>query len=96
MITLIFYFQVFVHGSDFESLINKGVPKDILPTEYGGTSDSIDTIMSYWEEKIKDNYEKLKDEVTKYGVDEKKRTGKPKNPESLFGVDGTFRKLEID
>jgi hypothetical protein len=31
-----------------------------------------------------------------YGVDEKKRVGKPKNSESLFGLEGSFRQLVID
>jgi hypothetical protein len=31
-----------------------------------------------------------------YGVDEKKRVGIPKNFESLFGVEGSFRQLMID
>lgn len=35
-------------------------------------------------------------EDEKYGVDEKKRIGKPQNNESLFGIEGTFRQLNID
>jgi hypothetical protein len=31
-----------------------------------------------------------------YGVDEKKRVGRPKNSDSLFGLDGSFRQLVID
>jgi hypothetical protein len=31
-----------------------------------------------------------------YGVDEKKRVGRPKNSESLFGLEGSFRQLVID
>lgn len=74
----------------------KAIPKDILPIEYGGNSDSIDVILKYWEEKITTNFENLRYEVNNYGIDEKKRPGKPKNSESLFGIDGTFKKLEID
>lgn len=33
-------FQVFVHNEDMEALY-KFVPKDILPTEYGGNGGSI-------------------------------------------------------
>lgn len=31
-----------------------------------------------------------------YGVDEKKRVGRPKNSDSLFGLEGSFRQLVID
>jgi hypothetical protein len=36
----------------------------------------------------------VKDE--NFGVDEKKRVGRPKNFESLFGLDESFRQLMID
>ena len=35
-------------------------------------------------------------EQEKYGVDESKRPGKPKTPVDLFGMDGSFRKLNVD
>ena len=79
-----------------ESLFNSGIPKDIMPKEYGGECESINVIVQSWEQKIKDNYERLVEDVKIYKVDERKRIGRTKNPESLFGIDGTFRKLEID
>jgi hypothetical protein len=36
----------------------------------------------------------LEDE--KFGVDEKKRVGRPKNADNLFGLEGSFRQLAID
>ncbi|KAG5672152.1 hypothetical protein PVAND_002305 [Polypedilum vanderplanki] len=87
--------RIYVHGNDMNSLF-KVIPRKLMPKDYGGDSDSISEIIEQWEQKIRANYEYLQDEITKYGVDEKKRIGKSKNPETLFGIDGTFRQLEID
>lgn len=38
----------------------------------------------------------FKDEDLNYGSDEKRRVGVPKNANFLFGVDGSFRQLNID
>lgn len=71
-------------------------PKKILPIEYGGENGSIDEIAKHWEKKVLANRQMLIDATTKYGVDEKKRIGMPKSAESLFGLEGSFRKLDID
>jgi hypothetical protein len=88
-------FQIFIHGHDLESLY-KHVPQKILPTEYGGEAGTMDEITSSWEKQIFANRQYLIDQSTLYGVDEKKRIGRPKNPESLFGIEGSFRQLEFD
>lgn len=73
----------------------KVIPKHLLPKEYGGDAGPIQAIIEDLEKRViafQDYY--IEDE--KFGVDEKKRVGKPKNPESLFGIEGSFRKLAID
>jgi hypothetical protein len=75
---------------------HKIIPKSVLPTEYGGDAGSIEEIVQFWTDKVIANRDFLIEQAEKYGVDEKKRIGKPKNPETLFGVDGTFRQLQFD
>lgn len=78
------------------SSLHEIIPKSVLPIEYGGENGSIEEIVQHWEEKIFANRQLLIDLTSKYGVDEKKRVGKPKNPETLFGIDGSFRQLQFD
>lgn len=73
----------------------KVVPRKLLPKEYGGEAGTIQEIVDNLEKTLLENRDFfIEDE--QYGVDEKKRIGKPKNSESLFGVDGSFRQLAID
>lgn len=72
----------------------KFIPKRLLPTEYGGEAGPIQNIIDEWEKKLLANVEYFKEEET-FGTDEKKRVGRPKNAETLFGVDGSFRKLDV-
>ncbi|GAB0090863.1 hypothetical protein DMENIID0001_056310 [Sergentomyia squamirostris] len=85
--------KVYVH-SDLESLY-KHIPQKHLPTEYGGEGGSIKDLTTCWENKFLEYRDYLMEE-SKYGTDEKKRPGLPKTEETLFGIDGSFRKLNVD
>lgn len=74
----------------------KVVPRSLMPTEYEGEAGSLASITEHWEKKIISYRDYFLEENAKYGVDEKKRIGRPKNPETLFGIDGTFRQLQFD
>ncbi len=73
----------------------KVVPRKLLPNEYGGEAGTIQEITDNLEKSLLAHREFFIEDEN-YGVDEKKRIGRPKNSESLFGVDGTFRQLTID
>lgn len=66
-----------------------------MPSDYEGEAGSIASLTEEWEKKIL-SYRDYFLEENSNGVDEKKRLGTPKNPETLFGIDGTFRKLQVD
>ncbi|XP_055598366.1 retinol-binding protein pinta-like [Uranotaenia lowii] len=85
--------RLYVH-SNLESLY-KYVPRKLLPTEYGGDAGSIEDIINEGEKKLL-SYRNFFLEEENYGTDESKRPGRPKNAENLFGVEGSFRKLEVD
>lgn len=72
------------------------MPKRLLPKEYGGDGGTVDSIINKWEKQILAYRDYYKEEEENFGVDEAKRAGVKKNSGTLFGVDGTFRRLEID
>ncbi|XP_053684681.1 retinol-binding protein pinta-like [Sabethes cyaneus] len=86
--------RLHVHGSNMEALY-KYVPKRLLPEEYGGDAGSVQSIAEKWAKKI-ESYRDYFVEDEQYGTDEKKRPGKPRSADNLFGIDGSFRKLEVD
>jgi len=82
------------HGSDLSSL-HKHVPPSMLPKEYGGTNGTVEEITQYWVKKVDERKQWLKEDE-KFKVDESKRPGKPKTSSDLFGLEGSFRKLNVD
>ncbi|XP_059490152.1 uncharacterized protein LOC132205225 [Neocloeon triangulifer] len=82
-----------VYGKNLERLYEQ-VPKRIMPKEYGGDAESTDVMAKIFAEKVLAfNDWIVADE--KNGVDEKKRVGKSRTKEDLFGMEGSFRQLSI-
>lgn len=73
----------------------KVVPRRLLPKEYGGDAGTIQEISNDLEKRLIANRDFFIED-DKYGVDEKKRVGRPKNADNLFGLEGSFRQLAID
>lgn len=80
--------------NDVESLY-KCVPRDLLPTEYGGKAGSISELTQQWKQKLAEYTDWFKSQE---GVkaNEALRPGSPKTHDDLFGMEGTFRQLNID
>ena len=83
-----------IHGSKWEELY-KTVPQKYLPKEYGGENGSIPELTQHWIDKINSYREHFKEDA-KFGTDEKLRPGKPIDFDSIFGMEGSFRKLDVD
>ncbi|XP_068142172.1 alpha-tocopherol transfer protein [Drosophila tropicalis] len=86
--------RLYVHGSKWESLYDK-IPKKYLPVEYGGENGSIPEILKEWEQRIL-AYKGYWEEEKNYGTDERLRPGKPIDFDNLFGMEGSFRQLNVD
>jgi hypothetical protein len=94
ILSSIFCFQLYIHGTNYDSF-NKVIPKRLLPKEYGGEVGTIQSLINEWEKKFM-SYREFYIEEQQYKTDEKKRVGTPHNLDSIFGVNGTFRKLAFD
>ncbi|XP_050361886.1 uncharacterized protein LOC126781107 [Nymphalis io] len=67
----------------------KNLPKEVMPTEYGGTGGPLNDIIEYWAKKIVE-YRPWMEKEMEFGTDESKRTN-----ENMSNK-GSFRKLDID
>lgn len=74
--------------------MHKEIPKHLLPKEYGGLAGDVSGIIDYWSDVlIKRRNFFLEEEQFK--SDERYRIGTSKADE-LFGINGSFRTLEVD
>ncbi|ALC44043.1 CG33514 [Drosophila busckii] len=85
--------RLFIHGK-MESLIEQ-IPLEYLPKEYGGENGSIEESVAEWEKKF-DSYREYIKANANYGTDESLRPGKAIDFDSLYGTEGSFRKLNVD
>ncbi|XP_043265212.1 alpha-tocopherol transfer protein-like [Colletes gigas] len=85
--------RIFMH-SDVKTLYDY-VPKEILPTEYGGDAGPIQVIHETWLKKLEE-YRPWFLEQESVKANEDLRPGKPKTHDDLFGIDGSFRQLNVD
>ena len=69
---------------------------DLLPNEAGGKAGSIVQMQEAGIKEIDDKREWFLEEMKCGKVDESLRIGKSNIANDLFGVDGTFKKLDID
>lgn len=87
------YFQIKLHPT--MDTLHPYVPQEILPKDYGGTADSLEEIHKNGKKALVENEEYFK-ETDHLKADESKRIGKQKNASDLFGIEGSFKKLNID
>lgn len=52
--------------------------------------------IEYWKNKVEANRDLLLREEKTNKADESKRAGRPKTSRELFGIEGSFRKLNVD
>ncbi|RZC38351.1 alpha-tocopherol transfer protein-like [Asbolus verrucosus] len=78
---------------NLESL-HEVVPKEYLPSEYGGTFSNIPDLLKKWDEAVVSHYDFFLENY-KNVSQEHLRIGKTIANEA-FGADGTFKQLEID
>ncbi|XP_037813925.1 alpha-tocopherol transfer protein-like [Lucilia sericata] len=86
--------RLYVHGNKMDLLTNE-IPLKYLPKEYGGENGCIADLTVEWEKKL-DDYRDYFKKNAEFGTDEKLRPGKAIDFDSMFGIEGSFRKLNVD
>ncbi|XP_063222910.1 alpha-tocopherol transfer protein-like [Bacillus rossius redtenbacheri] len=76
--------------------LTEQLPVDVLPEEYGGKAGSTTDIYNELKNTLLTQYVDWFIEEEGLRTDESKRVGKSAVKDTLFGVEGSFRKLDID
>ncbi|KAI8427671.1 hypothetical protein MSG28_002135 [Choristoneura fumiferana] len=86
--------RIKVYNKDYKAIYHT-VPQSTLPVEYGGQDGSLQELIDYWKLKV-ESYRDwfLAQEIAK--SNERLRPGAPKTTSALFGVEGSFRALQVD
>jgi len=74
----------------------KFVPLEVLPNEAGGQAGPIQELHNKQMKKLEDHIAWFQEDESNHRVNESLRPGKAKTATDLFGVEGSFKKLEID
>ncbi|KAF5287382.1 hypothetical protein FQA39_LY15920 [Lamprigera yunnana] len=80
--------------SDIKSFY-QGLPQNLLPKEFGGENGSIETITKEWKKKL-ESYRNWFLENRDYKSNESLRWGESRTTENVFGIEGSFRRMEFD
>uniref|UniRef100_A0A1I8NNE2 CRAL-TRIO domain-containing protein n=1 Tax=Stomoxys calcitrans TaxID=35570 RepID=A0A1I8NNE2_STOCA len=86
--------RIHIMGNKLEAL-HKDISPKYLPKDYGGDLATIEEINDALD-KTWDTYSQYFKDNVNYGTDESLRPGKPLDIDGLFGVGGSFRKLNVD
>ncbi|XP_075152593.1 retinol-binding protein pinta-like [Haematobia irritans] len=86
--------RLFIYSKNVDKLTDH-IPLKYLPKEYGGENSSLEQIAKDYNNVWDENREYLKENIY-YGTDESLRPGKPLDFDSIFGMCGSFRKLDVD
>lgn len=85
--------RIHVHNT-LETLLDH-IQEDVLPKDYGGLQKSTDELCALWKKKL-ESYRDYFIHTEKIRSNEAARPEKQKEPNPNHGIEGSFRKLDID
>ncbi|XP_020280803.1 alpha-tocopherol transfer protein-like [Pseudomyrmex gracilis] len=85
-----------LHMHTTNDTLEKFVPLEILPNEAGGKAGPIKELHEKQMKKLEEAISWFQEDEANHRVNESLRPGKAKSATDLFGVEGSFKKLEID
>lgn len=85
-----------MHIHTTSDTLEKFIPLEVLPNEAGGQAGSLQELHNEEIKKLENNITWFQDDEANHRVNESLRPGKAKTATDLFGVEGSFKKLEID